>query len=77
MSQGQNFIADHQAPGIDFATFHSWPDNWLDDDLTFQTNWIRQHASDAAYLGKPVRCFPYAHSFLSSFIHSIAFPSFY
>lgn len=54
LSQGQDFIANHQAPGIDFATFHSWVDNWFDDDINFQRNWIRQHATDAAYLGKPV-----------------------
>lgn len=53
--QGQDFVANHQTPGIDFATFHSWVDNWLDDDITFQTNWIRQHAADAAAIGKPVR----------------------
>ncbi len=29
--------------------------SWLDDDLGFQTNWLRQHAADAAALGKPVR----------------------
>ena len=53
--QGQDFVANHQIPGIDFATFHSWVDNWLDDDISFQQNWIRQHAADAAAIGKPVR----------------------
>lgn len=53
--QGQDFIANHQVAGIDFATFHSWVDNWFDDDINFQTAWIQQHAADAAYLGKPVR----------------------
>ena len=23
-NQGQDFIADHSSPNIDFATFHSW-----------------------------------------------------
>ena len=52
--QGQDFIANHNIPAIDFAAFHSWVDNWLDDDITFQQNWIRQHAADAAAIGKPV-----------------------
>lgn len=29
--------------------------SWLDDDLQFQSAWVRQHALDAAALGKPVR----------------------
>ena len=29
--------------------------SWLDDDLQFQSAWVRQHAADAAALGKPVR----------------------
>ena len=32
----------------------SWVDNWFDDDINFQRNWIRQHASDGGFLGKPV-----------------------
>ena len=35
----------------------SWVDNWFDDDISFQRNWIRQHASDGGYLGKPVCLF--------------------
>ena len=54
LSQGQDFITNHQIPAIDFYTFHSWVDNWFDDDLSFQTAWIAQHAADAAYIGKPV-----------------------
>ena len=26
--EGQDFIADHKSIHIDFATIHSWPDNW-------------------------------------------------
>ena len=26
--EGQDFIADHSSPNIDFATIHSWVDNW-------------------------------------------------
>ena len=25
---GQDFVADHSASAIDFATVHLWPDNW-------------------------------------------------
>lgn len=56
--QGQDFLANHQVAGIDFATFHSWVDNWLDDDPGFQLNWINQHAADAATIGKPVEFSP-------------------
>lgn len=33
----------------------SWVDNWFDDDINFQRSWIRQHAADGGFLGKPVR----------------------
>jgi len=53
--EGQDFIADHSSPNIDFATIHSWPDNWGDVSEEFQTNWIRQHVIDAGQvLKKPV-----------------------
>ena len=26
--EGQDFIEDHSDPNIDFATIHSWVDNW-------------------------------------------------
>jgi len=25
---GQDFVSDHMSPAIDFATVHTWPDNW-------------------------------------------------
>ena len=25
---GQDFFRNHAVDGIDFAAFHSWPDNW-------------------------------------------------
>lgn len=31
---GTDFIANNQIPGIDFATLHSYPDQWF-DTLTF------------------------------------------
>ena len=27
-AEGQDFLADHASPDIDFATFHAWIDNW-------------------------------------------------
>lgn len=52
--EGQDFLQDHNTSNIDFAAFHAWPDNWLDNSTSFETDWIAQHISDAAALGKPV-----------------------
>ncbi len=41
---------------IDFAAYHHWPDNWLDNSTSFETSWIAKHIADAATLGKPVSC---------------------
>lgn len=62
-SEGQDFIANHQTSSIDYATFHSWADNWFDADLSFQQAWIQQHAADAASIGKPVRAFQQCYRF--------------
>ncbi|KAD7479246.1 hypothetical protein E3N88_02382 [Mikania micrantha] len=57
---GTDFIANNQIPGIDFATLHSYPDQWLtsyDDQtqLNFLNNWLRTHIWDAQYvLKKPL-----------------------
>lgn len=32
---------------IDFATLHSWADNWLDSSTAWQARWIQQHDADA------------------------------
>jgi len=34
---GTDFIANNEIPGIDFATVHSYPDQWLDFLLQFLT----------------------------------------
>lgn len=34
---GTDFIANNQIPGIDFATVHSYPDQWLDFLFKFLT----------------------------------------
>ncbi|XP_062217617.1 mannan endo-1,4-beta-mannosidase 1-like [Phragmites australis] len=57
---GTDFIANNQVPGIDFATVHSYPDQWLpswDDQsqLRFLGSWLDAHIADAqAVLRKPL-----------------------
>lgn len=57
---GTDFISNNKIPGIDFATLHSYPDQWLtnyDDQtqLNFLNNWLRTHIRDAQYvLKKPL-----------------------
>ncbi|DBA99225.1 hypothetical protein WJX82_007713 [Trebouxia sp. C0006] len=53
-NEGQDFLADHMSSDIDFAAFHHWPDNWLDNSTSFETSWIAKHIADAATLGKPL-----------------------
>ena len=57
---GQDFIANHAVPEIDFAVAHLWPDNWgvftLGSSLgaAFTEEWIRAHTRDATrVLRKP------------------------
>ncbi|KAH0660890.1 hypothetical protein KY290_029622 [Solanum tuberosum] len=57
---GTDFIANNQIPEIDFATAHSYPDQWLtgqDDEaqLNFLTNWLKVHIEDSqTILKKPI-----------------------
>lgn len=57
---GTDFIANNQAPGIDFATVHSYPDQWLpsldaQSQLRFLGSWLDAHIADAqAVLRKPL-----------------------
>ncbi|KAL5209202.1 hypothetical protein ABZP36_004825 [Zizania latifolia] len=57
---GTNYVATHQAAGIDFATIHLYPDVWLwgstaDEQASFFRNWTRSHVdATAAYLVKPL-----------------------
>ena len=53
-NEGQDFLADHASPNIDFIAFHHWPDNWLDNTTAFEASWIAKHITDAASLNKPV-----------------------
>ncbi|XP_050134109.1 mannan endo-1,4-beta-mannosidase 7-like isoform X2 [Malus sylvestris] len=57
---GTDFIANNRIPGIDFATVHSYPDQWLSSSndqtqLTFLNNWLNTHIQDAQnILRKPI-----------------------
>ncbi|XP_022949987.1 mannan endo-1,4-beta-mannosidase 7-like [Cucurbita moschata] len=57
---GTDFIANNRVPGIDFATLHSYPDQWLSSSneqyqLSFLNNWISAHIQDAEnILHKPI-----------------------
>ncbi|KAF7045344.1 hypothetical protein CFC21_054456 [Triticum aestivum] len=57
---GTNFVATHQAAGIDFATIHLYPDVWLwgstaDQQARFFRNWTASHVSDThRHLRKPL-----------------------
>ncbi|KAH6765000.1 Glycosyl hydrolase superfamily protein [Perilla frutescens var. hirtella] len=49
---GTDFLRNNQIPEIDFATVHSYPDQWLtsqsdDDQLLFLDEWLNSHIKDA------------------------------
>ncbi|XWS45453.1 hypothetical protein CRYUN_Cryun15aG0137800 [Craigia yunnanensis] len=57
---GTDFIANNRIPDIDFATVHSYPDQWLSSSndqyqLSFLNNWLNAHIQDAQFiLRKPI-----------------------
>ncbi|XP_020231411.1 mannan endo-1,4-beta-mannosidase 7 [Cajanus cajan] len=57
---GTDFIANNQIPGIDFATVHSYPDQWLpgssyEEQILFLDRWLNDHIQDAKNtIQKPV-----------------------
>ncbi|XP_009602297.1 mannan endo-1,4-beta-mannosidase 7 [Nicotiana tabacum] len=57
---GTDFIANNQIPEIDFATVHSYPDQWLtgqdgEAQLNFLNDWLNVHIQDAqSILKKPL-----------------------
>ncbi|GAV71761.1 Cellulase domain-containing protein [Cephalotus follicularis] len=57
---GTDFIANNQIPGIDIATVHSYPDQWLpsssdETQISFLNNWLYHHIQDAQnILQKPL-----------------------
>ncbi|KAL2458068.1 Mannan endo-beta-1 [Forsythia ovata] len=49
---GTDFIANNQIVDIDFATVHSYPDQWLtsqndEAQISFLNNWLQSHIQDA------------------------------
>ncbi|KAH7654097.1 Mannan endo-1,4-beta-mannosidase protein [Dioscorea alata] len=57
---GTDFIRNHQALGIDFASVHMYPDSWIKQPdskarLNFGRTWMQSHIDDAdKVLGMPV-----------------------
>ncbi|XP_058092028.1 mannan endo-1,4-beta-mannosidase 7 [Magnolia sinica] len=57
---GTDFISNNRIPGIDFATVHSYPDQWLSHSndqtqLSFLNKWLDTHIRDAQnVLRKPL-----------------------
>ena len=53
-AQGQDFMRNSRAGGIDYVSIHFWPDRWKRSDAAFARNWLGSHISDAAAIGKPL-----------------------
>jgi mannan endo-1,4-beta-mannosidase len=51
-SHGVDWVANLAVAGIDFGTFHFYPQQWK-KDLHFATRWIHDHAAAAQRLNKP------------------------
>ncbi|KAK4390704.1 Mannan endo-1,4-beta-mannosidase 7 [Sesamum angolense] len=57
---GTDFITNNQIPDIDFATVHSYPDQWLtsqsdEAQLSFLNDWLNSHIQDVqTVLQKPL-----------------------
>ncbi|GMJ15413.1 endo-beta-mannase 7 [Hibiscus trionum] len=57
---GTDFISNNLIPGIDFATVHSYPDQWLggssdETQIAFLITWLNNHIQDALnILKKPL-----------------------
>uniref|UniRef100_A0A0E0CRX5 mannan endo-1,4-beta-mannosidase n=1 Tax=Oryza meridionalis TaxID=40149 RepID=A0A0E0CRX5_9ORYZ len=57
---GTDFIANNLVPAVDFATIHSYPDQWVsgassDEQVAFMRKWMADHIRDsAAVLRKPL-----------------------
>lgn len=53
---GQDFVANHDSPNIDYTVIHMWPDNWgvQPNDVAFGKTWIDFHTQASTALGKPL-----------------------
>ncbi|KAK9814964.1 hypothetical protein WJX73_003441 [Symbiochloris irregularis] len=54
LATGQDFLPNHMARGIDYASIHLWPDNWARTDDPFGYGWLYAHMEDAQTAGKPL-----------------------
>jgi hypothetical protein len=54
LETGNDFLPNHLANGIDYASIHEWPDNWGRTDKAFGQAWLQAHIDDTKYLGKPL-----------------------
>lgn len=69
---GTDFVANNMVFGIDFATVHSYPDQWLssssdENQLSFLSNWLDAHIEDAQYvLKKPLLLTEFGKSYKDS-----------
>ncbi|KAI5779132.1 putative mannan endo-1,4-beta-mannosidase C [Geopyxis carbonaria] len=52
-SDGGDFDAELAAHGVDFGTFHSYPD-WWSKTVEWGNTWVRDHAASQRKVGKPV-----------------------
>ncbi|KAK1319323.1 Mannan endo-1,4-beta-mannosidase 1 [Acorus calamus] len=57
---GSDYITNNQVQGIDFATIHAYPDQWMSgsdeqSQLNFLQRWLESHIQDAgSVIGKPL-----------------------
>ncbi|KAJ3700248.1 hypothetical protein LUZ61_003953 [Rhynchospora tenuis] len=68
---GTDFISNNKIQGVDFATIHAYPDQWIsgsndEAQLVFTKNWLESHIQDAAALGKPLMFTEFGKSSRSS-----------
>ncbi|EIE27747.1 glycoside hydrolase [Coccomyxa subellipsoidea C-169] len=54
VATGNDYLPNHMADGIDYASIHMWPDNWGRTDKAFGQTWLAAHIADTKYLGKPL-----------------------
>ncbi|KAI5066351.1 hypothetical protein GOP47_0018975 [Adiantum capillus-veneris] len=51
---GTDFIKNHQAMGVDYATIHAYPDSWLgwnvsiEERIAFMKSWVAAHVTDCS-----------------------------
>ncbi|XP_057507700.1 mannan endo-1,4-beta-mannosidase 4-like [Actinidia eriantha] len=69
---GTDFISNNRIPGIDFATIHLYPDQWISGSndqaqAAFVDSWIQAHIQDSgSLLGKPLLLAEFGKSSKSS-----------